>query len=239
MLEFLRDPFWQFVGAVFALGAIAVSVVLYFLQRRHKALSYEIVSRTPLMSVKEEVKGRVQILLDGTPVSDAHMVIIRVTNSGNVPIIPSDYLRPVHFDFGETVQILSAEITETNPDNVDASLELGSETVVLTPVLLNGGDSIILKVLVAEFAGKIDVDGRIIGVKRIQIARESRLPYAAMLIGVITTMVGFTSLFGGSEQIGLLGAFVGYGLMFVGMLSRQRYRRLLIRTIRTYKALFE
>jgi len=46
MPEALRDPIWQFIGAVLAFAAIVISILLYFMQRRRKALSYEIVSRT-------------------------------------------------------------------------------------------------------------------------------------------------------------------------------------------------
>jgi hypothetical protein len=188
MPEFLRDPFWQFASAVLALVAIAISAVLYLLQRRRKALSYEVVSCTPLLSVREEVKGRVQIVFDDTSVSDAHMVVIRVLNSGNVPIIPSDYVRPVKFDFGEIAQILSAEVMETSPDNIEACID--PETLELMPVLLNSSDSIMLKILLARFDGTINMDGRIVGVKQIRTATKRSLPIAAMLIGITVTMAG-------------------------------------------------
>lgn len=245
MPEFLRDPFWQFVGAVFALATLAASVVFYFLQRTRKALSYEVVSRTSLMSVKEEVKGRVQILFDGTPVSDAHMIIMRVTNAGNVPIVPSDFLRPVKFGFGETVQILSAEVMETNPDNIEHSVEVDTGAVMLTPVLLNGGDSITLKVLLAQYEGEIDVDGRIVGVKHVQTAREPLLPFVTMLIGIVMTMGGiFASLSRAqeSEQVSYAAiavVLVGYVLMFVGMFSSRRFRKVLPRVLTRYRQMFE
>jgi hypothetical protein len=233
MPEFLRDPFWQFVGAVFTLVALAVTVLLYFLKRRRKVLSYEIISRTSLMSVKEEVKGRVQILFDGTPVSDAHMIIMKVTNTGNVPIVPSDYLRPVKFSLGETVQILSAEVMETNPDNIEASVKVDAEAVVLTPVLLNGGDSITLKILLAQFEGEIDVDGRIVGVKHIQTARENSLPFVVVVIGAVMTIGGM--LLATFQEVGFVTAFVGYILMFIGMVSTQRYRKRLLRVFKFAK----
>jgi len=177
MPEFLRDPLWQFVGALLAFVAILVSLSLHRLQRNRKAFSYEVISRTLLLSIKEEIKGRLQILLDGNVVRDIHMIVIRVLNSGNVPIVPSDYDRTVKFAFGEKTQILSAEVIETNPENIEASVSIVSQKVVLTPVLLNVGDSITLKTLLSQFDGKIDVDGRIIGVKQLQKVKESLLPY--------------------------------------------------------------
>lgn len=52
MPEILRDPVWQFIGAIFALAAIVIVVIIYWMQRQRKSLSYEIISCTPLLSVK-------------------------------------------------------------------------------------------------------------------------------------------------------------------------------------------
>ena len=234
-MEFLRDPFWQFIGAVLALIAIAVSVVLYLLQRKRKVLAYEIVSRTPLLSVKEEVKGRVQITFDGQPVSDATMVILKLLNSGNVPILPFDFLRPVNIGFGKDAQILSAEIIETNPDNIEASVEVGAQTLTLVPVLLNGGDSVTLKVLLTRFEGDVDVNGRIVGVKQIQSVKENPMPLVAVFGGMIATMIGvsFLTLQERPEEFGVSIVLAGYTLMFSGMFSSRKYRRYM------YKALKE
>jgi len=168
MLEILRDQVWEFVGGVFlGLVAIIVTIILWRTQRRRKALSYEIISRTPLLSVEDEVKGKVQILFDGNPVQDIHLVVLKIINSGNVPIVSTDYERPVSLSFGENPRILTAEVSETDPDNLEISVDIQATKVMLDPVLLNGGDSITLKFLVSQL-DEINIDGRIIGVKDIR-----------------------------------------------------------------------
>ena len=52
MFDLLRDPLWQFIGALLALLAIGVSVALYLIQRRKKRLSYEIVSNSSLLTMR-------------------------------------------------------------------------------------------------------------------------------------------------------------------------------------------
>lgn len=197
MFDILRDPMWQFVAVIIAILAILISCFLYWKQRRNKALSYEILSRTPLLSVKEEVKGKLQILFDKKPVQQVHLVEIRLGNSGNVPILANDFERPVSLSFGEEGQILSASIVETNPDSLRASIVSDGKKVVLMPTLLNQGDSIKLKMLVSKFKNQIAVDGRIVGVKDIQPSSENPLRYlipAAIgffmfLVGVINTTI--------------------------------------------------
>ena len=59
----LQGSIWQFIGTILALASIVVSIVLYFIQRRRKALSYEVISNTPLLSLEDKTEGRLQILL--------------------------------------------------------------------------------------------------------------------------------------------------------------------------------
>jgi hypothetical protein len=89
-----------------------------------------------------------------------------------VPIVSADYERPVSLSFGEGAQILTAEVAETDPDSIQTSVNIGksvtgASSIVLEPVLLNGGDSITLKLLVSQL-GEIGVNGRIVGVKDIR-----------------------------------------------------------------------
>ena len=66
MLNLIRDPLWQFVGALLALAAIAVSVFLYRLQAGRKSLAYHVISDTPLFRVDEDIRGKLQIVYEGT-----------------------------------------------------------------------------------------------------------------------------------------------------------------------------
>ena len=224
-MAFLRDEVWQFIGAFFGLVAIIVTIVLYRTQRRRKALSYEIISRTPLLSIGDEIKGKLQILFDGKPVQDIHLIVLKIINSGNVPIVSTNYERPVNLSFGENSWILTAEVSETDPEDLRATVNIENAKVALEPVLLNGGDSITLKLLVSQL-GEINVDGRIVGVKDIRgLAAEGTgnwlrsfvVPLWATLF-LLSSVVGVI-LFGAGEvldspQVASTGAmFLGYGLV--------------------------
>jgi hypothetical protein len=70
---------WQFVGALLALVAILLSVILFLAQRKRKSLAYEVVSRTALLSVAEEIEGKLKILYQGKPIRKVHLVILKLT----------------------------------------------------------------------------------------------------------------------------------------------------------------
>ena len=165
MIEIIRDPMWQFVGVVLV---IIIPLILYLVQRRRKVLSWEIISNTPLLSIEEEIRGNLQVLFDGKPVQDVQLIIVEIINSGNVSIKSTDYERPISLDFGENAHILTAEVTETTPDNLDVSIDIEGTKVLLNPTLMNGKDSIAIKTIVSQFNDKITVEGRIVGVKEVQ-----------------------------------------------------------------------
>lgn len=186
MLELLRDPIWQFAGAVLALVAIAISVALYFAQRQRKDITYELLSNTPLLTVREKGLGQLQLTYNSVPVDNPRLAVIRLRNSGNVPIATTDYERPISFTFGEGATVLSSAITATSPDNLNVGVETKDNVVVLQPALLNPRDSLTLKLLVSGEARDLSADGRIHGVHRIHPSVERQwIDFIFLTIGIL------------------------------------------------------
>jgi hypothetical protein len=70
----LRDPMAR---TILAVVAICVTMAVFIVGQwwwRRKALTYT-VSITPLLTVTEEIAGRVQILFDGQPAKDVRLVV--------------------------------------------------------------------------------------------------------------------------------------------------------------------
>ena len=179
MLEIMRDPFWQFVTvAIIAIIAIIVTIILYLKQRQRKLLSWEIISNTPLLSIDEESKGDLQVLFAGKPVQYVQLIILKIINSGNVPIKSTDYERPIYLKLGEKALILTAKVTEKNPSSLETPINNEGTRVVLEPTLMNEGDSFTIKMLVNQFDDQITVDGRIKGVKDIQKTTASKVQFS-------------------------------------------------------------
>jgi hypothetical protein len=173
-MAFLSNPIWQFILNV-AIGflTIIVSIIIFRKQVNQKGITYEIISNTPILSLKEDVRDRVQVLFDSKPIVNVRLVILKIWNSGNIPISPYEYHDPIRFEFGKNAEILDTDVLETVPtDNrakVKASLKLDKESVMLEPLLLNSKDSITLKFLLAgtQLAGEIKVSSRIAGISKI------------------------------------------------------------------------
>jgi len=195
MSDIFRDPIWQFIGAILAIIAILTSVGLYLRQRRHKQLSYAILSQTPLLSMAEEIKDKLQVLYEGKIVRQVHLIMVKIMNSGKIPILSTDFVIPINLDF-EGARILTAEIHKTSPQSLEASINIEDNMAVVSPNLLNEGDAITLKMLVSEFKDKIMVKGRVVGVKEIRelVARTSRWN-RGMYIGIVIQLCGLAGMF--------------------------------------------
>jgi len=185
MEEFLRDGIWQFIGAFFGFVAIVISIIVYFAQRRNKRLAYEIFSQTSVINTTDEVAGKIQILFEGKPVKKVHLLVIKIANIGNVPITKNDYERAVSLNFSENVQILSNEISSTYPENLKAEIDIIENSIIVKPILLNGGDALTIKTLISEYDEKIVIDGRIVGVKTIENQVRSFVAGKYFVSGVI------------------------------------------------------
>jgi len=173
-MEFLSNPIWQLiVNAAIGLCTIIVTIIIFSKQFNRRSITYEVISDTPMLSLKEEVKARVQVLFDTKPVGDVYFVILKMWNSGNTPILPTEYIDPIRFDFGEKAEVLDTDVLETVPrnikDKVKAALKLEAGTLILEPLLLNSRDSITLKFLYTrtKLTREIKVDARIVGINQI------------------------------------------------------------------------
>jgi len=177
MWEILRDPVSLVaIGIVTVVVAIAVPVVVFVWGRRRKELSYEIVTRTPVASVAEGVDSRLQMVFDGAAVRDVQLVVIRIVNSGNVPITRDDYERPVRIVFRRPARLLTAEQLSSDPESLGGwgGFSYNAEGAKLHPMLFNGGDSITLQLLVAGLQGEMEIDGRVVGVRHIKEMKPRR-----------------------------------------------------------------
>ena len=202
--------------------AAATPLIVYILQRQRKALAYDILSVSPLLT-GNELQGKVTIQFNHRrEVQNIYLLIIKLINSGNFPITASDFEGPIKILFGKDDEILSGEITEKNPSNLDPKLDVTPDKLVLDPLLLNSGDYIIIKTLLTSYSGKIQINGRIAGVTDFQKVKESPLPVYMTIAGVVLTLTGFSFAFFSNFALGIILLFVGYFVFLSGVLMRRK-----------------
>jgi hypothetical protein len=176
---------WQFITVIVGIIAIAITIIIYYSQRQYKDLSYEIISNSPLITKSKEIESNVQIFFDKKPVNNVYLVILKLFNSGNIPISAKDYESPLTFNFGEQASILSADVTKTEPRNLRVNLKEINNKIILKPVLLNSGDSITFKFLLSDFSSIIKPEARILGIRDISFKSKETRSWIGFLIGAV------------------------------------------------------
>ena len=234
MIEFVRDPLWQFIGVILAIVAILVSVFVFIYQRRRKAISYEITSWTPIFSIQDLEEEKLQLTYEGQIVNDVYLIILRIVNSGNQPILPDDYEKPIEIKFQAGSRILSAETVETKPKDLQMSVDIEDNNyAVLRPVLFNSKEEVVTKMLVSSPAEEVKISYRIAGVGSIiKIRRYKRLRefiiailagFAGVLLNVVADKIDFVG-----EPLKILIFIIIFNVVIISlfMLVRKYYFRI-------------
>jgi hypothetical protein len=224
-VNILRDQIWQFLGSLVAVIALAVSIYAFVVQRRKKSVSYQVLTATDLLTVKDEISGKLKIFFDEVPIQSASLIIVKIINDGNLPIASTDFERPLSFSCGEGADILSVEVTESSPNTLRPELIVESNKVHLAPMLLNSRDTITFKLLATQFQGEVEPDARIIGISTIKrISGRSRRDNTLIVtigFGVVAVIglisIGLSHLFNWSDDITVavfFSAGIATGIMF-------------------------
>jgi hypothetical protein len=156
------------ISALAGVGAIVAAFWVYVRQRRRKELAYQIVSLSRLLQPETARIKRLQLTYDGSLVSDAYLFLIRLTNTGNEPIVRDDYETPILVCFSPSPIVLDVELIASSHPNMIAQLERRDGQVAVHGLLLNPGDYVALQILLDGQPDQWTVEGRIAGVTEIK-----------------------------------------------------------------------
>jgi hypothetical protein len=152
------------VGLATLTATVGVPFVVYRLQRRRKSLAYS-GTAAPLATVRSEVRGRVQVLVNGKPVENASVLTLRFRNNGNQVIGVDDFEAPIQIRFPTAVSVLEPSAGEVEPWDLNLQVTPTDDGALVAPLLLNPGDRFdIMFLLDGSAATKPSVSARVAGV---------------------------------------------------------------------------
>lgn len=193
--DVLDSPVWTAAATVLAAVTIGITIWLYRRQRSRKSLSYS-VSVTPLVNVHSAAQDRIKIFYGEEQIKQMHLLEARIENTGNVPILSSDFEQPISFDLGRRARALTAEVSDLQPPELKLEVNLDGQEIQLAPLLLNPGDSLTIKSFVRDLSGKVQCHSRIIGVSKMVDAQAQREAQRNAIKRVISSIpeAGFPAL---------------------------------------------
>jgi hypothetical protein len=167
ILTILRDPVWQFIGAILAFLAIIVSAIIYYFQRQKRELAFGLLRSRRVVAISDEVSSRVSVHLDGHPVSNVHLLEFGLKNSGQQAISTKDFEQDMVLLFPMGCSILSVDIVRKNPHDLATVTGFKENSVFVQPHLLNAGDFAVIQVLASMQAPSFTTSVRITGISHL------------------------------------------------------------------------
>lgn len=170
--DLFLHPIWQIFGFIFGVAAIGLAILIIYKKGQKKSLSYQVETNSPLFDVAPKFRDKIRILYEDQVVDHVRLIEVQILNSGKLPINISDYKQALRIICAPDTRILHWEATgliaedpeeETPPIARDISdiLSVKHNEVHLQPADLEPGQTIDIKLLVAQESETLAVDGLI------------------------------------------------------------------------------
>jgi hypothetical protein len=175
----LDSPYWQGLGAIISIAGVLATFVVYWLQRPTRRLIYTIGAPSPLLNVPDPGAHRIEVLVNGEPVPEPQLVLVKVKNAGRTDLDPTDFVEPFQVNFGSGATLHSVVVLRTEPPELNARFVRQSSQFALQPLLLNRGDLIEVLCLVSNASPEPTVSARVKGIKRVSKVSEEEFSFKA------------------------------------------------------------
>jgi hypothetical protein len=168
--DILGSPAWTAAATLLALATIVLTLYLYRRGRSRKSLTFS-QKATQLVSIHDEARGKIAINYEGEYVEQVFLIEVHLKNSGNEPVLPSDFLRPLTLELGKATA-MTVDLARAKPSGLSPIFEIEDHRVRLSPLLLNPGDELSFKVLLRDYEREPRLSYRIVGVSKLVDERE-------------------------------------------------------------------
>ncbi len=193
---------WNLLLTIITLFATLLFGIITIIQQwRKKSFSYS-VSETPVVSIHHKIEG-VEVLFNKKHVENMRLILVKLWNSGNVPIKKQDFDSPITLCPAYNAKgngLIDAQIVES-PEGTKAELTQVEPkhhyvNIALSPMLFNPGDGVTIKIIIVDYGGdnpKVEIQGHIEGVK--MITEASIYTKRSLLFKILLAAIGFSFVF--------------------------------------------
>ncbi len=163
-MEWMADGAWAFYSVIITVVIGIAAIILPRIQQGRRDLRYEVLFNSPLFLIADSISGKVKITFEDKELKNAHLILMNITNVGEVSINIEDYVQPLIIFFPNSIQVLHAELINSKPKNIKTEVVLQEDQIVLSPTLLNKSESITIKIITNSPTKHIYIDSRIVGI---------------------------------------------------------------------------
>jgi len=158
MQELVRDPIWQFLAALIAVISLAAFIITS--RRPRLGIAFEVLSRTPIPPPHQVPKDRIKLFDGKKPIRDGHLITVRLTNVGTVPLLARAFVEPLSIVFGPSSKVVSASKTESAPHDLDLTISHTASKATFVFPLLNPRETFTVSLLLSGAVDPFEVKAR-------------------------------------------------------------------------------
>ncbi|NES72688.1 MAG: hypothetical protein F6K24_49580 [Okeania sp. SIO2D1] len=172
-------PDWGMISAIIGFATLLAAIIIGIIQivitkfpkKEIKEIKCIEISSVSLVKVDKKIANELEIFFQGKKIKYLTFTVLRVYNSGDLPITPSDFVRPISLIFTPiitTTEIIKAEILNAT-EHLQPIIEVKNNIIELEPLLMNSGDSFDISIITNLEENNINIDSRIVGIQNIKI----------------------------------------------------------------------
>ncbi len=160
----LTAIWWVPLGVIVA---IIVPFIVWWLASTRRGFSCVYLERTNLLNTLSN--GPVKLFIGEREITQASEFKIEFANIGNVPIQMTDWEAPLQLDFGPDSEVVWAAFgpSRNTSSEIKADLLFLERGLVVKPGVINAGEAFSMTLIVQGKPQKLNIHGRILGVKKI------------------------------------------------------------------------
>ena len=225
-------PTLETVPSLLAALGIAVTILIAYFQRSKKSLSYQLTAdRLVSVDGDEGYEQKVRVLYGDVEIRNLSRIEVRISNSGNRPILPDDFIEPMTITSENPAKILTVTLVDQRPKGIvsEESLKVSPDDCAVTvpALLLNPKDSFTVRSHITDLDYEPAVSGRIVGVKEIT-KNPSQSEVGAKILAylaIIAAIAGGVWTVWNASVWGLGLTYAGLLLMVSAIVVRHRKNR--------------
>lgn len=159
---------WSSLTFIATILGIAVPIWLWQADLNAKSLSFQLASQVPLTTETAGAIKGLEVLVDGVKIKSPTLSVVTLVNNGKKPLPAVDFEAPLELRVLDNSSIVRAEVTSTQPKDIEAKITWNKQALQFVPILLNPGETITISLLSEGERPTFSTRARVVGVSSVE-----------------------------------------------------------------------
>lgn len=118
----MKEIFQYWGEYIVGIPAILFAYWFFKIQTKNKQLKYELVEQVKLIHTDSKLPNELKLFYGDKPVKNLSLLLLRLNNTGNQPILETDFIENIRISIHKEAQIMNAEIISSKPKRLNIEI---------------------------------------------------------------------------------------------------------------------